>query len=72
VQTFGFKKITVNSFFFCSLLCLSTFILTDSKFFYHNINLSYLIGILLMLALFGKRNKVQTKLDARIYEPAAC
>ena len=62
VQTFfGFKKNYSKQFFFFAACCvIGTFILlTDSKFFTATSNLSYLIGILLILATFviGKEIK---------------
>ena len=62
VQTFfGFKKNYSKQFFFFAACCvIGTFILlTDSKFFTATANISYLIGILLILATFviGKEIK---------------
>lgn len=62
VQTFlAFKKnYSKQFFFFCGSLVLATFILLiDSKFFTATANLSYLVGILLILATFvlGKEIK---------------
>ena len=62
IQTFfGFKKNYSKQFFFFAACCvIGTFILlTDSKFFTATANLSYLIGILLILATFviGKEIK---------------
>ena len=62
VQTlFGFKKNYSKQFFFFGACCvIGTFILlTDSKFFTAVSNLSYLVGILLILATFviGKEIK---------------
>ena len=62
VQTFfGFKKNYSKQFFFFAACCvIGTFILlTDSKLFTTTANLSYLIGILLILATFvvGKEIK---------------
>ena len=62
VQTlFGFKKnYSKQFFFFGACIVLGTFILlTDSKFFTATSNLSYLIGIVLILATFvvGKEIK---------------
>ncbi len=62
IQTFfGFKKNYSKQFFFFAFCCvMGTFILlTDSKFFTATANLSYLIGILLILATFvvGKEIK---------------
>lgn len=58
---FGFKKNYSKQFFFFAACCIiGTFILlTDSKFFTATANLSYLIGILLILATFviGKEIK---------------
>ena len=62
IQTFfGFKKNYSKQFFFFAACCvIGTFVLlTDSKFFTATANLSYLIGILLILATFviGKEIK---------------
>jgi rod shape determining protein RodA len=62
IQTFfGFKKNYSKQFFFFAACCvIGTFILlTDSKFFTATSNLSYLIGIALILATFvvGKEIK---------------
>ncbi len=58
---FGFKKNYSKQFFFFAACCIiGTFILlTDSKFFTATANLSYLIGILLILTTFviGKEIK---------------
>ena len=62
IQTFfGFKKNYSKQFFFFAACCVvgAFILLTDSKFFTATANLSYLIGILLILATFvvGKEIK---------------
>ena len=55
IQTlFGFKtNYSKQFYFFCACCVVGTFILlTDSKFFTATSNLSYLIGILLIIATF--------------------
>ena len=57
----GFKKnYSKQLFYFCACIVLATFILlTDSKFFTATANISYLVGIILILATFvvGKEIK---------------